>query len=139
MHLEGSRRIGIASIIICFTYFFFLQIFPHFQNPNETSRFFLTSAIVEDHAVHIDAAMKRYGDTKDKSIYNGHFYAEKPIGYSIFAVPFYYVFTKVTELPDAGSAIWFLRIFVNLIPLLLFSVFFFRYMRDDLKIADKAY
>src|SRR5262245_23268036 len=122
MRLEGSRPIVIASILVCLSYFFFLQIFPHFQNPNETSRFFLTSAIVEDHAVHIDSAMKRYGDTKYKSVYNGHFYAAKPIGYSVFAVPFYFVFTKVTELRDSAIAIWFLRIFVNIIPLLLFSV-----------------
>src|SRR4029078_7807549 len=137
MHLEGSRRIGIASIIICFTYFFFLQIFPHFQNPNETSRFFLTSAIVEDHAVHIDAAMKRYGDTKDKSIYNGHFYAAKPIGYSIFALPFYVLLTGITQLRDAEFSIWFLRIFVNLLPLLFFSIFFFRYSRDRLSLGSR--
>lgn len=139
MALDSSRRIVIASILTCIAYLFFFQIFPNFRNPNETSRFFLTSAIVEDHAVNIDGAMKRYGDTKDKSIYNGHFYAAKPIGYSIFAVPFYFAFAKITELRDAAVAMWFLRIFVNLIPLLMFSVFFFRYMKEKLQLGDKAF
>lgn len=121
----------VPALFACLSYVFFLQIFPNFTNPNETSRFFLVSAIVEDHSMQIDKAMERYGDTKDKSTYNGHFYAAKPIGYSLLAVPFYWALHKASLAQNSAVSIWFLRFFVNLIPLLAFTIFFFRYLEKN--------
>lgn len=137
--VKETYKDSCAVLFFCLAYVFFLVIYPNFTDPNETCRFFLTSAIVEDHAVSIDKAMQRYGDTKDKSIYHDHFYAAKPIGYSLLAVPFYALFTALTSFRDAALSIWFLRFFLNLIPLFFFSIFFLRYLQKRLNLGSKAY
>jgi hypothetical protein len=70
---------GYLLILRCL--FVFFQVYPNYINPNESCRLLLISAMVDDHTFEIDHAIERYGDTQDKSVYNGHFYTAKPIGY----------------------------------------------------------
>jgi hypothetical protein len=65
-----------------------------YQDPewNGNSRLNLTRAIVEEGTLSIDA----YHDapkwaTGDKAIYGGHYYSDKAIGASMFAVPVYFI------------------------------------------------
>jgi hypothetical protein len=64
--LTGSRKWFVFGLLLL-CHVFFLQIYPHFVPPNEFTRLLLVSAIVDDHTVTIDQAIRRYGDTQDKS------------------------------------------------------------------------
>src|SRR5215475_8245748 len=129
----------LAIVLSILAYFSFFQIYPNYVNGNESSRFLLTAALVEDHSFKIDEAMKRYGDTQDKSFYQGHFYSAKPIGYSLIAVPFYFVIHAFIDEKDIALNIWYLRFFLNFIPLVLFCIFLFRYLERKLQLGNKAY
>jgi len=130
---------ALAIVLSILAYFSFFQIYPNYVNGNESSRFLLTAALVENHTFKIDEAMKRYGDTQDKSLYQGHFYSAKPIGYSLIAVPFYFVIHAFTHEKDIALNIWYLRFFLNFIPLVLFCIYFFRYLERKLQLGHKAY
>lgn len=130
---------SLAIAFSCVAYLFFFQIYPNHTNTNELTRLLLTSALVEDHSFQIDNAIKRYGDTEDKSFFRGHFYSAKSIGYSVLAVPFYFLLQVTGRDVDGDVLIYFLRLFINMIPLLFFTLFFFRYLRDSIKIGDKSY
>ncbi|HET6266836.1 MAG TPA: hypothetical protein VFG11_03895, partial [Acidobacteriota bacterium] len=130
---------ALAIALACLAYTFFFQIYPNFINPNESSRLLLASALVDDHTSQIDQAMRRYGDTQDKSIYAGHFYAAKVPGYSFLAAPFYFILTRIATVHDTSIMIWLLRFFVNLIPLLFFAIFFRRYLDEKIGIGAKSY
>lgn len=58
--------------------------FYHAGGWNQNSRFDLTRALVEQHRVEIDSY---HGNTGDKSVRDGHYYADKAPGASLAAVP----------------------------------------------------
>lgn len=128
-----------AIALTCLAHVFFFQIYPNFINPNESSRLLLAAALADDHTAQIDKALQRYGDTRDKSVYHGRLYAAKPPGYSFLAVPFYLLVTRLSGVQDTSTIIWFLRFFLNLIPLLFFTIFMVRYFEQKLGIGRKAY
>jgi hypothetical protein len=135
IRLSPSTLFLILCTAFCFA--FYLQIYPNLLNPNEASRLLLISAIVDDGTMTIDKAIQRYGDTGDKSQFQGRFYSNKAIGYSLLALPFY-VLIRPANL-DADLVVWVLRIFVNWVPLALFYLFFFRYLKNTLQLKAKAY
>ena len=82
MHRRNHLWIaGTLFLVSLLTYAFFLQD-P--QNPNVSSRMFLTLSLVADGEVSID----RYADkTIDKAKMNGKFYSDKAPGLSLSAIP----------------------------------------------------
>lgn len=129
----------LATVFSFLAFLFFFQIYPNYTNTNEQSRLLLTSAIVDDHTFCIDRAIERYGDTQDKTLSQSRFFAAKAIGYSLLAVPFYFAVTLSAEKLDSDILIYFLRIFLNIIPLLFFTVFFFRYLRDSVGVGESSF
>ncbi len=119
---KERNRLIFWMLLLAHVYFF--QIYPNFMSTTELSRFLLVSAIVEDHTVQIDNAIKRYGDCQDKAVYDGHFYSDKAIGPALLAVPFYAVFRAIGRLfsvhGDARVTIFLLRLFCITIPSLFF-------------------
>ncbi|MCI0414416.1 hypothetical protein L0222_16695 [bacterium] len=130
--LEHSRRWVIFCLLIaCHIYFF--QIYPLFVSPNELSRLLLTSAIVDDHSISIDEAIKRFGDPQDKASFNGHFYSDKAIGASLSGIPAFLLlrmFELLTGLKfSAQMAIYWVRVFTITIPAILFAFVLSRFWR----------
>lgn len=76
----------------------FLASAYFYQDPgwNGNSRLDLTRAIVEQHSVVIDSYKSRgVWATADLAFHNGHYYSDKAIGSSVFAVPLYFLLLKL--------------------------------------------
>ena len=136
---EHSRRwVVFCLLIACHVYFF--QIYPLFVSPNELSRLLLTSAIVDDHSISVDHAMKRFGNPQAKAFFNGHYYSDKAIGASLLGIPAFFLLRIVERLTglqvSAPMAIYWVRVFTITIPSILFlSVLskFWRKLKPDSK------
>jgi hypothetical protein len=76
---KNELKIFLTFFII---YFVFITWFGH----NENSSLDLNKAIVEEGRLEID---NYYNDTTDRSVYNNHYYSNKPIGTPLLAAPIY--------------------------------------------------
>jgi len=86
--VEKKNRIALVLIMILLNTYFF-QHYDSIPNPNEQSRIYLITAIVDHISLSIDEEIKRFGDTIDISRYNGKAYCDKAPGLSFLGVPFY--------------------------------------------------
>jgi len=84
----GAQPLLVALCVIV-GYGFFLPFFPLNPNPNETSRLYLTMAVVDDGSVAIDGPMQRYGGVWDRARCGDRFCSDKAPGLSVLAVPAY--------------------------------------------------
>lgn len=134
---NAHQVILILALVLPFLFFF--QAFPNYRNPNELSRLLLTSAIVDDGSFQIDHALQRYGQCQDISYYKGHYYSNKAIGYSVLAVPFYYLSVDVLGIHDYDVLVYVLKIFLNLIPMLFFSALLLHCFHKDLDAGAMSY
>ena len=77
----------------------FLASAYFYQDPewNGNSRLDLTRAVVEQNTLTIDAyeSLPQW-ETGDKALYNGHYYSDKAIGSSLFALPIYFVLFRLS-------------------------------------------
>jgi hypothetical protein len=76
-----------AVVLLAHGYFF--HYYEGAPNPNETSRLYLTLAVVDHGTLAIDAPMARHGVTGDRAEHKGRTYCDKAPGLSFLAVPFY--------------------------------------------------
>jgi hypothetical protein len=88
--VEKKNRIALVLILILLNTYFF-QHYDSIPNPNEQSRIYLITAIVDHISLSIDEEIKRFGDTIDISRYNGKAYCDKAPGLSFLGVPFYFL------------------------------------------------
>jgi hypothetical protein len=87
----------------------FLASAYFYQDPewNGNSRLDLTRAVVEQGTLTIDQYQSLpEWETGDKAFYGGHFYTDKAIGSSLFAIPVYFILLKLGSLFEIalGSA-----------------------------------
>ena len=119
---HGRRWVILGCLILCHVYFF--QIYSNFVSPNELTRLLLTSAIVDDHSLSIDRALKRFGNTQDKANFNGHYYSDKAIGTSLLGIPAFFLLRigeNATGIrASTQEAIFWVRLFTVTIPSILF-------------------
>lgn len=66
---------------------------------NTASRYFLISAVVDYHELHIDRFVSQ---TQDVSFHNGHYYSNKAIGASLLGIPVYWILRKLIR-PAAAA------------------------------------
>lgn len=113
-------------IVLLFLNTYFFQHYDNIPNPNEQSRIYLTTAIVDNHKISIDEQIKRFGDTIDISRYNGKAYCDKAPGLSLLAVPFYAtlkLFSKIFNITLTYPIILkFLRTVLLSIPSAFFAL-----------------
>lgn len=123
--MRGSGRFHNLTVffLLLFCSVFFFQVYPHFISTNEHSRLLLTSALVDDQTIRIDKALQRFGDTQDKSFYEGHYYSEKAAGISILGVPVYFVLRLLGVQSDPSLYLFWLRLICVTIPSICFVVF----------------
>ena len=128
----GNRWLLLALLFAC--HIFFLHIYRHFISPNELSRLLLTSAIVDDHTLSIDDAIRRYGNTQDKATFSGHYYSDKAIGTSILAIPAFLVMRAIESIANVRFstpvALFWVRVFTVTIPALWFLQFLITFWKQ---------
>src|ERR1700691_1981640 len=73
-----------TAILLGIVFFFSFSYFYEGGGWNQNSRFDLLRAIVERHALEIDAY---HENTQDKAHFQGHYYSEKAPGLVFLAVP----------------------------------------------------
>jgi hypothetical protein len=86
--MSGNRSLWTVGLLLLFAAVYF------YQDPewNGNSRLDLTRAIVERGTLRIDGYPSQHDwATEDLALYNGHYYSDKAIGSSLFAVPFYFL------------------------------------------------
>lgn len=107
-------------IFTCYVYFFHLA--PH---ANSLTRYNLVRAIVYEGKINIDSY---HENTVDKSLYKGHYYSDKAIGTSLFALlPCWLI--KISKLPVGINFIYYLlRVLSVSLPSALFAVLFYKFL-----------
>ncbi len=133
--MPKTRKI---KIVLFFLLFFSYTYMLHKLNGNETSRYDLSIAIVEQHTVQIDLYQTLTGD---KAIFNGHYYSDKSPGISFFGVPVYWFIKQIFHIlgfdnvndADIRTVIWritllFIRVVVIDIPSAFLSVCLFSFL-----------
>jgi hypothetical protein len=100
---------------------------PEINNPNENVRFYMTSALVEEHTYVIDTQRARWGWVNDAAVRDGHAYSVKAPGASELGVPGYWLYAQVQRLRglpfDREAALWFCRVTGTALPSLFFLWF----------------
>ena len=71
--------LGIAAVLLLA----YTSMFEEITVPNERTRVYLSAALVDNHAITIDAAVKRFGRTTDLAKYKKHYYTDKAPGSSM--------------------------------------------------------
>jgi hypothetical protein len=107
-------------IAIAAAYLWLFPYFPRIHSANELPRVYLTQALVEDHAFHIDRGVAAWGGTADVSPSGGHLYSNKAPGSSMLAAPVYAAVRLVAGQPSLPLALWICRVVAGIVPTLLF-------------------
>ena len=122
------RKLELVLFLVILTiYSFFVQ----YPNVNQSTRFDLTRAIVEERTVTIDSY---HENTVDKSFSNGHWYTDKAPGLSLLAAPVYAVLLALQPVSDAavwpGYPLYVLNAFTVALPSALLVLLVWRWIRQ---------
>jgi hypothetical protein len=102
MNFGTKKEALLVFLLLAFTYAYFY----HDPGWNGNSRLGLTFAMVEEGRLTIDSYHNQEETaTKDKAIYNGHYYTTKAIGSSLVAVLFYFPLYKLENLLNVKLAL----------------------------------
>ena len=115
----GLVRYGwLAAIAVVYLYAF--PYFPRIHSANELPRAYLVKSIVEDHALHVDRSVARWGATADVSPSGGHQYSNKAPGSSLLVVPVYAAVRAIAGEPSLAVTLWICRVVAGIVPMLGF-------------------
>ncbi|MCO4761348.1 MAG: hypothetical protein KC502_07580 [Myxococcales bacterium] len=114
--------------LVMAAYFYPYPYHPPINNPNENSRFYMTSAIVEEGTYCIDGPRKRWGWVNDAARYKGKHFSVKGPATSLLGLPGYAIAWAWAGIQgqrtDRDVALWWCRLTGSLLPNLLFLWFF---------------
>ena len=74
------KRSALIALVVFISYAYFYQA----GGWNQNSRFDLLRAILDQHTLRIDAY---HSNTKDKALFQGHYYSDKAPGVVLLAIP----------------------------------------------------
>jgi hypothetical protein len=115
----------------------FFAWFPSLRSPNELTRVYLASALVEDGTVCIDAQIARNGRIFDVSVREidgrQHYYSDKAPGIALLAVPVLALYQALTDAPSLNGKVRLTRLWVSTLPSLLLSFLLLAALRDRLR------
>jgi hypothetical protein len=87
-----------VAAVVLLGHGYFFHYYEGTPNPNETSRLYLTMAVVDHGTLAIDAPLGRHGGTGDKAEHEGKTYCDKAPGLSFLAIPFYAVAQGIAKI-----------------------------------------
>jgi hypothetical protein len=91
----SSRGRATVFVALAFLYAYFVHFWPSFLSDQESIRFYLVQAVVEEGTLAIDAPMARYGlQIVDHATFEGRSYLDKAPGLSFASVPLYWLLTR---------------------------------------------
>jgi len=130
--MTSRARTGWVLGLCACAYLYAFPYQPEINNPNENVRFYMTSALVEEHTYVIDTQRARWGWVNDAAVRDGHAYSVKAPGASELGVPGYWLYAQIQRLRglplDREVALWFCRITGTVLPSLLFLWFLHRWL-----------
>lgn len=129
--IERKLALGVA-LVVALGYGYFFHYYPEVPNPNESSRVYLTMAIVDDGTLAIDGPIERFGIAWDHAIHEGRTYSDKAPGLSFLGVPIYgamrLAWWVVGSRPSMRAVQVALRWSLSIIPSALFSCGLFLFL-----------
>jgi hypothetical protein len=125
-------RWGLAVGLVV-AYLWSFPYFPGIHSANETPRVYLVKAIADRGRFSIDDQVKPDDLTGDMSPSGGHMYSNKAPGSSLWAVPPYWILSRVSRAVGAGEpsfalTLWLCRVWTGVIPTLLFLLLLWRFL-----------
>jgi hypothetical protein len=133
--------VAVAALVLLFQSAFFAW-FPGLRSPNELTRVYLASALVEDGSVQIDRQLARHGRIFDVSVREvdgqQHYYCDKAPGVSFLSVPLLYAYEKLSPAPSLAGKVRLTRLAVSTLPTLLLLALFARFSARHLRSARLA-
>ncbi len=138
-------RTALSVLLLAVLYLWVFPFHNAVNNPNENVRVYMTVAIVDDHTFAINRIENAWGYVNDKAVRLGRLYSSKAPGTSYLGVPVYWLYTRITHTDsraappprpgapphrpvDRTRVIYFLRLFGNVLPGLLFGWFWHRFL-----------
>jgi hypothetical protein len=135
---RAERRVEVAVVVLAFVFHAaFFAWFPSLRSPNELTRVYLASALIEDRSVSIDQQIARNGRIFDVSVReeNGerHYYSDKAPGVALLAVPVLALYQAVADVPSLNAKVRLTRLWVSTLPTTLLLVLLLGVLRDRLR------
>lgn len=107
---------ALPHLIIVLFLLSYTSMFGNISVPNERSRIYLSTALIDDGTVSIDRSLRRFGMIGDRAVFRGKHYSDKAPGSSFLGAVVYYV----VRLNSPASAwkiydlLWLMRTYVSL-------------------------
>jgi hypothetical protein len=99
----NQSHTGTTPLWMCALLLFIVGYSSMFNNislPNERSRAYLATSIVDEHTFSIDTPLKRFGRIGDRARYEGHYFSDKAPGSAILGSLSYGIARLFTEAKD---------------------------------------
>ena len=130
MTAEDSRTRLSAWIIAAYAVLaaIVIPVYPHFNSPNEFTRWATAAAIVEGHTFEVSRLAPLLGrDFEDLSVVDGKYYSNKAPGGALVGLPGYFIARQLVGPPSAESmrpTLTAMRLLAATIPAILLAVIF---------------
>ncbi|MCC6619973.1 MAG: hypothetical protein IT385_01880 [Deltaproteobacteria bacterium] len=124
------ERALIALAVVALAGFF--PWFPPLQSPNELTRVYLASALVEDGAVSIEGPIQRWGPIFDVSVRDGRPYSDKAPGVAFLAAPVIAAYDALADEPTLDGRVRLTRLVCATIPTVLLLFWMFGFLAEHL-------
>jgi len=112
-----------------------VPVFPHFVSPNETTRWALAAAVVEDRSLEVTQRARLLGPRmEDVAEVDGRLFSNKAPGTTLVALPGYLAVRPFAGLPSASSlrtSLTAMRLAGATLPVLLLAVVFARLAPEE--------
>lgn len=130
----GSRT-GIVAGLFGLLALLLVPAFPHFVSPNETTRWALAAALVEEGTLEVTGPARLLGPRmEDVAAVDGRLYSNKAPGAALAALPGYLAARPLVGPPSPGAlrpALWAMRLTAATVPVLLLALALFRFAPPD--------
>ena len=135
---RADRRLEHAVIALALVFHAaFFAWFPSLRSPNELTRVYLASALIEDGTVCIDRQIERNGRIFDVSVREvdgrPRYYSDKAPGVALLAVPVLALYQAVADAPSLSGKVRLTRLWVSALPTALLLVLLLAVLRARLR------
>jgi len=128
-----TRTGTLERAVIALAFVTIAGFFPWFaplHSPNELTRVYLASALVEDGAVSIEGPIQRWGPIFDVSVRDGTRYSDKAPGVAFAAAPVIALYDALASAPTLEGRVRLTRLVCATIPTLLLLFWLFGYLAE---------